>query len=413
MNASRNETASDQNPKFILKQRERVPIKTTQGNFFARHLTFGDLRSIVDLKEKSETDLADFAQRMIKLLVCTKSADDKTSAITDEIYQNLSVDDMNALAEGISKACNLTLPLDENPLNALGSALFDEIKEHKKRMAESAAKIQETLDSSFSSMSTSLKKALGENLIGISSISEALKMSPAVEAIQRLQNGHNQLHGHDFLGASAASEALRKIQKNHDFLSAKLPNDFLSKVNDVNLLNVERIPLSPSFPKVDQTPIGRAANAAEASADQLQEVSGLVGQMVDQLGKLHTLFLTQVIPQWVKNLSDSAKATNTSIGLAKQAIYWSIGVTVLMTCWQLWIAREYKLDNDRQQLTSEALLRNQLQISQDLNAQLSGDFQRLQKEVIKLNQTMANIQQQSPVINMHERREQVTSRGSE
>jgi hypothetical protein len=84
-----------------------------------------------------------------------------------------------------------------------------------------------------------------------------------------------------------------------------------------------------------------------------------------------------------------------------------------MTCWQLWIAREYKLDNDRQQLTSEALLRNQLQISQDLNAQLSGDFQRLQKEVIKLNQTMANIQQQSPVINMHERREQVTSRGSE
>ena len=413
MNASRNETASDQNPKFILKQRERVPIKTTQGNFFARHLTFGDLRSIVDLKEKSETHLADFAQRMIKLLVCTKSADDKTSAITDEIYQNLSVDDMNALAEGISKACNLTLPLDENPLNALGSALFDEIKEHKERMAESAAKIQETLDSSFSSMSTSLKKALGENLIGISSISEALKMSPAVEAMQRLQNGHNQLHGHDFLGTSAASEALRKIQEIHDFLSAKLPNDFLSKVNDVNLLNVERTPLSPPFPKVDQTPIGRAANAAEASADQLQEVSGLVGQMVDQLGKLHTLFLTQVIPQWVKNLSDSAKATNTSIGLAKQAIYWSIGVTVLMTCWQLWIAREYKLDNDRQQLTSEVLLRNQLQISQGLNAQLSADFQKLQKEVIKLNQTMANIQRQSPVINVHERREQVTSRGSE
>ena len=410
MNANQNETASDKNPKFILKRRERVPIKTTQGNFFARHLTFDDIRSITDLKEKSKTDLADFAQRMIKLLVCANSRDDRTPGITDEIYQNLSVDDINALAEGISEACNVTLPLDENPLNALGSALFDEIKVHKKRIDESAAKIEETLNSGFSSMSANLKKALGENLIGLSSISEALSMSPAVGAIQRLQNEREQLLGHDFLGTSAASEALRKFQANNDYLSAKLPKDFLSKVNNINIPDIERIPLSPPLPKIEQTPMGRAAKAAEASVDHLQEVSGLVGQMVDQLGKLHTLFLTEVIPQWVKNLSDSAKATNTSIGLAKQAIYWSIGVTVLMTCWQLWIAREYKLDDDRQQLTSEALLLNQLQISQALNAQLSSDFQQLQKEVSKLNKTITTIQRQPPVVNVQEHKEQVTSR---
>lgn len=384
---------------FVLKQRERVPVETSQGTFFARHITIGDIKSFSEYfdekKDKDSTDLRAFGERVLKLLVCADQEADKAPALTDEVYKKLSAEDIKALTEGVSKACNVALLSDGDPLKALGSAVFDQLAEQGKRMAEAAAKIKETLNSSFGSMSPTLKAALGENLSGLSAIREALKISPAVEALRKAQDKRDLLFSSALkqpVGAFAASETLRKLQEDKDRFASSKPNDLLSN----NPFAPEHLLRPPTLPRVEETPMGRAAIAAEESAAQLQEVSGLVGQMVEQLGKLHTLFLTEVIPQWVRNLEDGAKATNTSIGLAKKAIYWSIGVTVLMTCWQLWVAREYKIENDKQQATSEALFRKQLEVSQELNTQLAADSKRLQEELSKLSRAVADLQQPTP-----------------
>lgn len=391
---------------FVQKQRKRVPVETSQGTFFARHITIGDIKffsEYFDEKNKDSADLRALGERLLKLLVCTNHEADKVPALTDEVYNKLSAEDIKVLTEGVSKACNVALLSDGDPLKALGAAVFDQLAEQGKRMAQAAAKIKETLNSSFGSMSATLKAALGENLTGLSAIREALKMSSAVEAMREVQEKRDLLFScavKDPAGTFAASETLRKFQEDRDRFASSKPIDLLSEIDKgppfVSPIASERLLRSPTLPRMEETPMGRAAIAAEESADQLQEVSGLVGQMVEQLGKLHTLFLTEVIPQWVRNLEDGAKATNTSIGLAKKAIYLSIGVTVLMTCWQLWVAREYKLENDKQQATSEALFRKQLEVSQELNTQLTADSKRLQEELSKLSQAVADLQQPLP-----------------
>lgn len=151
------------------------------------------------------------------------------------------------------------------------------------------------------------------------------------------------------------------------------------------------------MPRVDETPMGRAAIAGEKSALQLQEVAGLVGQMTEQLGTMHELFLFKVAPQWFQNLEDSSKKADTSIGLAKQAIYWSIAATIVMTLVQLCVAQYYRSEDAEQQQASKALIQQQLDASLDLNKQLAADSKRLQDELVKLSRSVAAMQASTAV----------------
>lgn len=392
---------------FLLRLHKPAPVETSLGTLYARHLTVGDKETLseqVDTRrDKEGADLKAFGRTLLMRLVCVDMDSDEKPGLSDEVYSRLTPQDLFALSEGVGKLCDVTLPADLDPVEALGSAVFDLLVEQGRRFAESAAQIQKTLDRSFGGMSAAVKAALSDNLFGLSAIREGLKASSAVEAVRKAQEERERVFGNfqrDLTGTTAVSAALRKVQGSQAELNAGLPKDLLfpgsQKLGRAEPTIFENLVQPPNFPKIEETPMGRAAIAGEKSALQLQEVSGLVGQMTEQLGRLHTLFLVDVIPQWVKNLEDGAKSTSTSIGLAKKAIYWSIGVTVLMTCWQLWVAREYKLENDRQQEISEALVRRQLEASQELNRQLTVDSRRLQEELSKLGQTVAAMQAATP-----------------
>ena len=159
------------------------------------------------------------------------------------------------------------------------------------------------------------------------------------------------------------------------------------------------------MPKFEETPIGRATIASEDSATQLRQVAGLVGDMADKLANLHTVFLTEVIPQWVKSLEENAGAMQQSLSnaednltnaeenlkWAKWALIASVVVTILMTIWQIWIAREYKLENDKQQTASVLIMKEQLKASQELNKQLKTDAVQLKEELVKLQQSVETL----------------------
>jgi hypothetical protein len=152
------------------------------------------------------------------------------------------------------------------------------------------------------------------------------------------------------------------------------------------------------MPKIEETPMGRAAIASEDSATQLREVAGLVGDMADKLANLHTVFLTEVIPQWVDSLEENSDAMKTTLSQAETSLFWakwaliaSVVVTIAMTVWQNSIASDYKLDNDKQQTDAVLIMKEQLKASQELNKQLKTDAVQLKEELVKLQQSVETL----------------------
>lgn len=411
------------------KARARVPALTSLGTFFARHMSGDDIKSFseyVDGKsDKATTDLRGLGERALRVLVCAAEEDDRTPALTEQVYAQLTSEDVRVLTHAVSQACRVPFAPGDDPVKSLGEALFDRMAEQARSLAEIAAAMQKTLDSGFGSIPASMKAAVGESLAGLSSIRSMLSTSSAVEAARLAQQqdqaaifGRFSQHVN---AGSAAAEALQKMKEQlvgahaWDSAAAGMVPPGLSEVAGEQRLNVVGMPkegvgelnerraearldipdhlLQPvRMPPVEETPIGRAAIAGEKSALQLQEVAGLIGQMTEQLGGLHQLFFAQVIPQWVKNLEDSGAKAGESILLAKKAIYWSIFVTVAVTLVQLAVAHFYRSDDDEQQKASKALLQQQLNASLDLNRQLAADSKRLQDELAKLRSSVSALQ---------------------
>jgi hypothetical protein len=394
-------------------------------------------------EERVSANLKALGEAALKTLVGIESSSEKTPALTEEIYAKLTDDDIRALAAGVAKACDLGPLREGEALEALGAALFEHLTQHANRLAESTAKIKQMLDTSFGSLSETVKTALGDNLSRLSDIRERLQMSPALEAMRKVQEDQKgawaRLSGIvESLKASPGFDAMQKMQEAHKSLYSGLPaienslkissafetqhkalsdiveqlskDDFANSqsqpVSGLAFRNTQRteIDISALRPtRFEETPLGRATSrtvaASEESARQLQEVVGLVAQMAEQTEKLQTVFLTEVLPQWFKNLKDASNASNEmltqtgkSLSWAKWALIGSVFVTILMTCWQLWIASEYKLENDAQQKTSESLMRQQLLAAQELNKRLATDSIRWKEELAKLSRPGENLQ---------------------
>jgi len=380
-------TAGADIQKLAQRLLERVPASTTQGTFYARQMAIRDIRAFADYfdgkREKSSMDLRLLGELLLKSLVCTGAGPEMVPALSEEIYSKLTGDDICVLAGAVAKASSVGPLREGDCATALGTAMLEMMTEQSRMMAESAVEMKRMLDKNFGSLSATLKAALGQNLTGLSAITERLTMSPAVEAIRRIQEDRQSL------ADRLANSVVPGLQKNAALLR---PLDF-----EPHLARIE-------FPKVEDTPIGRAAIAGEESARQLQEVVGLIGQMSEQLGRLHALFLTEVIPQWVKNIEDGSKATNTTLNQAERSLFWakwaicaSIVVTVLVTGWQLGVARDYKRDHDRQQNTSEDLLRAQFDESLRQDSRLAEDSKELRAALASLEATVASSYSKGPV----------------
>jgi len=356
--------SENQPKKLVLRRRKRVAAETTQGRLFARHIVTGDLPTFAEyVDEGNATTSADYealGKLALLALVCADDGEERVPALTEETFSLLTETDIVALVQAVAEACELAAPSTIVTLAALGSGLFSYLSSIAKQMAESSAAIKRSIESSFSSVSQSLRSELQDKFSALSEIQSALGSSSAVEAIRQAQERNSTL-----LGTSSHSRFA-------PFQSAPPPFD-----------NV-RVPNYEAFipPKFEDTPAGRTAarvaSAGEESARQLSEVAGLMGKMAGQMAELQTVFLSKVLPEWFRNLEDSASTTNTTLRQAESSLFWakwallaSVVVSVLMTGWQVWLAREYKLENDKQQEGTELLMRQQLKAIQELNTQLA------------------------------------------
>lgn len=436
--------------KLMLKLRERESIATTQGTFYARHMALNDLNTFNGYfgegKEKVGTDLKALGELALRTLVCVDKGPEKTPALNEEIYPKLTDDDIQSLAEGVAKVCELGALREGEALEGLGATLFDSLNEQAKRWAESAAKIRGTVEKSFGSLSLSSKNALGDSLTGLSAIRDSLRMSPVVEALRKAQEEQKRsmapLSGimEEYLKTYPGLEALRKVQEEEKWSLAPLSGmgEYLKTFPSLEATqkaqeNVQRIldalpkkivsearweaGLGKSVSKSDvrfirppafeETAAGRAAsrvaNAGEESARQLGEVAGLVGQMAERMAELQEVVVTDVLPQWYKNLQDSSDATKTTLKQAERNLVWakwaliaSVVVTILVTLLQLWVAHDYESENDAHQKALVSLIQQQLEATQTLNERLTATSIEVKEQLARLNQAGANPQASQP-----------------
>lgn len=350
--------------KLVLRRRKRVAAETTQGRLFARHIVTGDLPTFAKYVDEgnttTSTDYAALGKLALLTLVCADDGEERVPALTEETFSLLTETDIVALVKAVAEACELASPSSVATLAALGSGLFSCLSFIAKQMAESSAAIKRSIESNFSSVSQSLRSELQDKFSALSEIRNALGSSSAVDAIRQAQERNSTL-----LGAGSNPRLAR-------FESVLPPIDSV------------RVPNYEAFipPKFEDTPAGRTAarvaSAGEESAKQLSEVAGLMGKMAGQMAELQTVFLSKVLPEWFRNLEDGASTTNTTLRQAESSLFWakwalvaSVVVSVLMTGWQVWLAREYKLENDKQQDGTELLMQQQLKAIQELNTQLA------------------------------------------
>ena len=409
--------------KFVFKIRERKAVSTSQGNFYVRHLVSSDLPSFSEYLdhevEPKPEQLHVLGELAIKLLTCIEASSLKPLPLADDAYDKFSSEDLRELAAGIAEIEHLEPNLDEPVLASLGNLLKNRLHFYAKQNAESAASIKKAMDTNFGSMPESVKASLADSLSGMAAIRESLRASTQFSAIRMGIESQNRILGElpkeilshvdhiKKLDLGTTPEVMRQRQIIEE---QQRPFDSMHKTALEQLKPFEReIPTSylstpkidlsiPHLPTTAETPIGRAAIAGEESARQLKEVASMAAEMTDKIATLSEVMLTNVLPKWFQNLQEGANTTNeslqqakTSVNLAKKAIFWSIGVTVAMTVWQIWLAHEYKLENDEQQNKSLELMSKQLKESQDLNQQLAEDSKKLSEQLTKMNQALTNV----------------------
>ena len=359
---------------IMLKNRK--PITTSQGTFHVRHLSVGDMKTFTsnfdDKKDKASHDLIALGELALKTLVCTDNNPENKSALTQEIFSQLNNIDIELLIDGIIEVSDLTPLPESKTLESLGSIVFDQVTSAIKNTRETAEKLKRTMKSAFGSISQGAMKSLVDSMSSLNAARDSINLSPAVGAFRKIQEDQKRLFG----GVA-----------NKEFLT------------QAKILKAPYTPMPDLYiPKFEDTPIGRAAIASEDSATQLREVAGLVGDMADKLANLHTVFLTEVIPQWVNSLKVNGEAMNQSLQNADDNLRWakwalmaSVVVTILMTVWQIRIAHDYKVENDKQQTDALVIMKEQLKTSQELNRQLQTDSIQLKKDLVKLQQSVETL----------------------
>jgi hypothetical protein len=408
------EQGRDRTRKLILELKKKVPVETTVGTLFARRHTINDLEPFGEYlnskADKAGTDLRALGELSLRTLVNESSESEQKAPLPEHLFARLSGEDIGALAAGVVKASRLTLSQSGDALEALGSAMFDYVIENGRRLAESGKRIREEIDRQFGGISDTVRKSLETSLGGLSSLRDTLRRSDGFEAFRKMAEDDkawrkqltDSLGGTGFealrkvaeddkaireqlqsgLGFDSAFDELCRDMREQEGLKRATPKDFIPQVDRATPF---------LLPRVEETPLGRSAQASEESARQMKEVAGITAQLADKVAEVSQVVMTKVLPEWYRSLSDSAEASKTSLKHAERSLFWakwalvgSIVATIVMTGLQLWVGRDYKLANDAQQDRMEKLLASQVEESRRLTSHLAEESRQLREALEKL-----------------------------
>lgn len=390
-------TESDSEPvkkslkNLLLSLRERQPVESSLGTLYARHISIGDLSALSALLEVPNPDLSAVGRATLLRLISKTAEGEDESILTEDEIGSLTAADLLALGQAVMKATNLP-PLNEGDgLLAIGKA----VQTHVREAAESNARMTASFKRSFPSIGEQTRSMLQRDLSGLGAITESLRGTSALESLRhtekigdmyrRMKEAVGPLNASELAGISALKNAV------------KTTDPILESLRTEEVFNPSHLRGSPSIdvtiphlrlPDPENTPLGRAATATEQTAQQVTEVAGLLAAMGAQLGELSQTIVTKAVPEWMSKLEGDRESAKTTLEQARDSLKWtkwavmaSVVITLATTGWQVWIAREYKIDNDRQQAVSERLLREQLETAQQSQKNLMAEAIRLREAI--------------------------------
>lgn len=140
----------------------------------------------------------------------------------------------------------------------------------------------------------------------------------------------------DFLGISRATAAINAATLKMSPETYKAI-EFASKLGEI-------VPQKPQinfdsealFKAVDptKTPQGRAAKAAEETAEHTQEMLTALGEMLQHIGGLTKTMLGDALPQWLRHIETVEQGASDTADKARRSLNWAIGsvfVSILTT----------------------------------------------------------------------------------
>lgn len=379
-------SGSDAKTTRILKARKKVAVHTGQGTLYVKYLALGDISKIAKIFKQDAPDLAAVGRAVLLKLTSMTSASEDNNEIDEALFKALTEQDLRSLASTIATESHLSPLADGDPLVELGRAFHETIKRATKEVSKTLSEVKSTWDSQWATIGESTRAALQDSLLGINDISKRLRESSAVETFIKTVRE-----------AKSTSAVEEYVHTNKQFIDAakvsEVEDSFITADGKRGSAFNHYRPPPIELPELETLPIGRAANATEETARQITEVAGLMGAMVAGVGDLSTTLVGKVVPEWMKKLDEDRESARKTLDQAKNSLRWTkwaVIASVFLTVWQVWLAQEYKLDNDKQQTAIEDLLREQLGVMQQFRKQAAEEADKTRKLVEALSSSTEN-----------------------
>ena len=324
-----------------------IPVETSQGRLYVRHLGVGDYSSILELQ--SEAPDALLVGRATLLRSCS-AADSRQDWIDlpEETFDALTDTDLQVLGATVAKENDI----DELPEGLIVQSIGEAVIGQAKELQISIAKTVASMNASLSWIGESSRSGIADSLLKMSKLSQSLKLSPALDSLRNLGN----------IGTPPLSvSVLQKVAADPQKDVARRPFDVV--------------------PSVESLPMGRAAKAAEETSQQVALVVTQLAEMGTLLSKMANTLLTTALPEWLGKLKEDRKKEKIAVYIAIGTLIFSVLVSIATTYWQIRVGEKYQKDNDEQQQKIMETMNKQLATSDALRQKMADDAKALRDQL--------------------------------
>lgn len=318
---------------LTLPSSKGVPVETSAGTLYARYLTADDLSSLEKIEEIDHVGISAIQ------LATSRSSDGEFERLPDVVLHRLSDGDCQVLATEIARQSGMTWSPSRPILHSFGLA----IKQMNAERADERKQLHESISRSYRFLEQPTMDRLQQQL----------------GSLGRLTASAHSLRDHwsHLFQPSSAKQVYEEEQR---IQAEKALQSRLAEA-----LIETRAPQLYEPPQFQETPLGRATLEGVRST---REVSQKMDALVEVVGGLNQTLITEVLPGWIKQVEQDQAAANKNIQHAAKGLTWtkwavivSVVVSVLVTWWQVWVAREIDAGNSVQakkieQLTAELLV---------------------------------------------------------
>lgn len=386
--------------KLVLSLPKPHPVTTSLGTLYVRHISMRDVEALGPVLKTAMTPEDDSALGSAVLRQQTTRAEtpDALALLDADDFNKLDDSDVMVLAKAIVEVNALGAISTSDGIGvyeALGRAVREKLTEQSRQMAATMETVRKSMESQLSFLGDSTRKALMGNVADISLLTKQLSLPSALAAVKEPSFRDLAAKALEDSSIARIAQSMKASSLGGALEQAKLGTSAADRLGAFNdrpdpLSGIRGPDIAHLLPDPKTMPAYRAAKAGEAAAEHLAGVAETTSQMMQSIGTLTTTMMTEVWPKWQAKVEDDRKSGQASLAQANSSLKWtkwamiaSVVVSIATTGWQLWIARENRLEADEQQAAqlahTEALMREQTEVMKSLRAELSRQATELQR----------------------------------